>query len=307
MRVGVIRNRRSHHNQAFSGPATPDLPADALLAEPATPQDLDDALAAFASAGVDLLVIDGGDGTVRDVLSRLPEAFAVPPRLAIVPSGKTNALALDLGARPGWTAAAAAQRALSDPGSVKTRTPLEIRWSDQPERRLRGFVFGTGAYVRATVLAQKAHHLGVFNSAAVALTLMAAIARTLLGDARDPWRVGEPVSLSLDDTPQAVRARFLVLASTLKRFPLKARPFGPPSEGLKVLDVDAPPAWLWRAVATIVFGAEGRWLAKRGYRRAQVRSLRLTTGGDFVLDGDTYSGGDLTVTRGPALDFVVPA
>src|SRR3546814_18768147 len=48
----------------------------------------------IAAEGVDLLVVDGGDGTVRDVISAAPAAFGDRmPRMAILPSGQTNALA----------------------------------------------------------------------------------------------------------------------------------------------------------------------------------------------------------------------
>ena len=51
--------------------------------------------------------MDGGDGTLREVLTALPGAFATPPLLAVLPSGKTNILALDLGTPHGWTLEAA--------------------------------------------------------------------------------------------------------------------------------------------------------------------------------------------------------
>src|SRR3546814_6394575 len=67
---------------------------------------LNETLERFAAEGVDLLVVDGGDGTVRDVISAAPAAFGDRmPRMAILPSGKTNALALDLGVPLDWAVA----------------------------------------------------------------------------------------------------------------------------------------------------------------------------------------------------------
>jgi hypothetical protein len=73
MRVGVVRNPKSHANigRADDG-ATPDA---VLLVEPSTPEALEQDLQAFAQCGVNLLVIDGGDGTIRDVLSRAAPIF----------------------------------------------------------------------------------------------------------------------------------------------------------------------------------------------------------------------------------------
>jgi diacylglycerol kinase (ATP) len=56
---------------------TPDA---VLLVEPATPEALEQDLQAFAQCGVRLLVIDGGDGTIRDVLSRAARSSARPCR-----------------------------------------------------------------------------------------------------------------------------------------------------------------------------------------------------------------------------------
>ena len=71
---------------------------------PEDPAQLFPALRRFAAEGVDLVVIDGGDGTVREVITRLPEAYGGPmPRLAVVPNGKTNALAIDIGTPLGTT------------------------------------------------------------------------------------------------------------------------------------------------------------------------------------------------------------
>ena len=100
-RVGLIWNQNSHRNQgAGRGP----VPDNVLEVVPEDPAQLFPALRRFAAEGVDLVVIDGGDGTVREVITRLPEAYGGPmPRLAVVPNGKTNALAIDIGTPLGTT------------------------------------------------------------------------------------------------------------------------------------------------------------------------------------------------------------
>ena len=299
-RAGVIWNQRSHRNR---GAGRDPLPEDVLDIVPAEPNELFSGLRRFASEEVDLVVIDGGDGTVREVLTRLPEAYGGRiPRLAVLPNGKTNALALDIGVPLGTSleqllASAEAGKPL------KRRSCLEIlRPGDNlPERR--GFLFGTGAFVRATELAQRNHGLGFFDDAAIMVTLAGAAGRTLLGGPTDPWRKGEPAELSFaaDNRPW-----FLVLASTLKRLPLGLRPFGEPREGLKVLSVEAPPRRLMHALPTILRGAEADWLAPSGYRRDDLASFGIAFSGDFVLDGEIYDGGDLSVRQGPELEFVIP-
>ncbi|MGZ5784245.1 MAG: diacylglycerol kinase, partial [Croceibacterium sp.] len=65
--VGVIRNPRSFRNKGV----TPDRAAQAEVITETTfkRKELFEVLARFAGAGIDFLAIDGGDGTVRDVLT----------------------------------------------------------------------------------------------------------------------------------------------------------------------------------------------------------------------------------------------
>lgn len=302
IRAGVIRNLKSHRNQA-GAPAV--VPPGVLQVLPDEPDDLYEALAWFAESGVDFVVIDGGDGTVRDVLSRAPRAYGERlPTFAVLPNGKTNALALDLGMSLG-TPVERVLAAAMDGGRRKVRACLEVVRDGASTPELRGFLFGLGAFLRGTELAQKSHRIGFFDNAAIGVTIAGAAARTLVGGADDPWRRGEAATLSLGGGPPEARDWFLVVAATLKRFPLGLKPFGPPHEGLKVLAVEAPPRRLWSAVPAVLGGSEAPWLAKAGYRREDVARLEVSAPGGFVLDGEIFPGGELTVRQGPDVEFVI--
>ncbi|EJL28024.1 sphingosine/diacylglycerol kinase-like enzyme [Caulobacter sp. AP07] len=303
MRIGVVRNPRSHANIGRAEEtSTPDA---VLLVEPATPEALEQDLEAFAQCGVGLLVIDGGDGTIRDVLSLLPRAFGDnPPLIALLPSGKTNVLAIDLGVPRDWTLEDAIAAARSDKAVIKLRAPLEVRWDDgRPS--LRGFVFGLGAFVRATSLAQNVHKLGAFHSISVAMSVLGALIGTVMGGARDEWRAGVPLCLAVDDQDKRTADRFIVLATTLKRLPFNLMPFGPPREGMKYLEVDAPPRRLPGAFPALLKGRDSAWQEQYGYRRGDAERLRITTDQPLVVDGDVYDGGcGLTVGLAPTLRFL---
>jgi len=302
IRAGLIWNQHSHRNRGSGGPAP--LPEDVIDIVPEQPSHLMAGLKRLAAEGVELVVIDGGDGTIREVLTRLPEAFEGRlPRLAVLPNGKTNALALDIETPIGTT--------LEDIlASVEARKPtkrrqcLEVLRAGEAAPERRGFLFGIGAFVRATKLAQKNHGKGFFDNAAVGITIAGGLVRTVLGGAGDRWRRGEAARLSYMGPDSA--PRFLVMASTLKRFPMGFKPYGEPREGLKVLTVDAPPRRLLSALPRIIKGDDSSWLADHGYRRDDLTSFDIRWDGDFVLDGEPYKGGDLTVRRGPSLEFVIP-
>jgi diacylglycerol kinase (ATP) len=299
MRVGVVHNPRSHGNRGGRGKAVDGV----LWAQPATAKALAETLAQFAAARIELLVVDGGDGTVRDVLSALPAAFgAAPPLLAVLPSGKTNMLAIDLGAPKDWRLEDAMNAAARN--APKVRAPLEVRWRDEARTPLHGFFFGVGGFVRATQMAQTVHRWGAFHNLAVAVTLAGAVWQTLAGGADNPWRRGVELSADADGEPLPAGRRFVFMATGLKRLPFGVRPFGPVREGLKHLDVDAPPRGLFAALPMVLSGRAGERLERGGYRRGEARTLTLSTPESFVFDGEIYPGGDITVSLGPPLRFV---
>lgn len=303
-RIGVITNMRSHRNRMGKGVALPEE-TGIMIRTPRSQAALGGTLAAFAAAKIELLVIDGGDGTVRDVLTAAPTYFGDRmPQLAVVPSGKTNALAFDLGVPNGWTIADAV--AAAEAGSFRQRAPLEIRRVGNPDSAVRGFLFGAGAFVRATALAQRTHRAGAFNGLAVGLSLTLALTQTMFGTANNVWRRGERMTILSEDGHVADRAFYIVLGSTLENLPLGLKPFGHPRPGLKMLAVDAPPRRMMVNVPALLTGSERPGLERDGYHRGDPRMIELSVDSGFILDGEHYDGGTLTITTGEPLLFAVP-
>jgi diacylglycerol kinase (ATP) len=304
IRAGVIHNPKSRRNRG----AEPPRASDSVLVEaPRGRQALDETLARFAAARVDLVVVDGGDGTVREVLTRTPRHFTNgAPALAVLPSGKTNALAFDLDAPAGWPLEAVLESARK--GRFHTRPPLEVFRAGETTPLVRGFIFGAGAFVRATDLAQRTHRLGAFEEVAVGLTLGVAVFRTLFGGPRSGWRAGEPMRLAFDnDAAERDGCVFLLLASTLERLPLGVHPFGPPNPGsLRSLAVEAPPKRLLSVLPRLLAGVDTPSLAAAGYHQRTFDRLDVTLDTSFVLDGETFPGGELSLRRGAPLEFVAP-
>ncbi len=300
--VGVIANARSHRNSKH-GMRLDHWP-DVLYTAPETFEALEDTLRDYAARNIGLLVVNGGDGTLRDVLTAAARVFDRLPAMAIIPSGKTNALALDLGIPEGWTvrdAIAAAQA-----GRFVRRAPVEILRGNDPCPAARGFLLGMGGFVRATELAQSTHRAGAFNGIAVALSLGWSIAQTLFGGADNAWRQGMTIDLAQDDAPMAPRRLYLLLTSTLERMPVGLKPFGPQRAGLKLLTVDAPPKRLFRMLKPILTGTTGSAAVAEGFERTDPRSVRVHSDEGFILDGEHYAGGDLTIRAGEPIRFAAP-
>jgi hypothetical protein len=304
--VGVIRNPRSFRNKDHA-------PEQAVRAELVTEttakrKDLFEVLARFASLGIDYLAIDGGDGTVRDVLTFGEGAFGDDwPPLIVLPKGKTNALAADLGLSPRWTLTHALERAGA--GSFATRRPLIVADASDPLARVQGFMLGTGVFNRAIGLGQSAHRWGAFNSLAVVVTTFWSLGQALFAGSGNPWR--QPTGMRVtgdagDPIAGEAERRYVMLVSTLETFPMGLKPFGKWREGLKLVALDRPSRGSLLRIPFIAAGRLPRRPARLGYHWAAPDSFRMTLEDRFILDGEAFPSGEYRVSQGPELRFVVP-
>jgi hypothetical protein len=304
--VGVIRNPRSYRNkgQAPEHAARAEVLTETTLKR----KELFEVLARFASTGIDYLAIDGGDGTVRDVLTCGAAAFGDDwPPLIVLPKGKTNALAADLGLSQDWSLDRALDRAAA--GSMTCRRPLVVAEADEPLARVQGFMLGTGVFNRAITLGQSAHRWGAFNAMAVVVTTFWSLGQAFFAGAGNPWRRQTGMRLT-DDAGQPIAGdaarRYVMLASTLENFPMGLRPFGGWREGLKLTALDRPAR---RSLLRIPLIAAGRLPARPerlGYHWASPESFRMTLEDRFILDGEAFPPGESRVSQGPELRFIVP-
>lgn len=310
--VGIIRNPRSHRNKGIA-PEMEDC-SNILTETPRTREALHHTLAEFARRGIDYLVVDGGDGTVRDVLSCGADIFGDDwPAFIVLPKGKTNALAVDLGLPNHWSLAEALNAAHR--GGTLARRPLRISPADGTGRCVQGFILGTGAFSIATEAGQEAHRRGAFNSFAVGLTILWGVLQTLFGRAGNPWRactrtriVDRHSGRRLPHTGRGeMDERYLTIATTFERFPLGARPFGRrAAPGLKLAVIDWPVRWVIALLPAMMFGFYGRFLARAGAQRFSANDLEIDIGGSFILDGEAFPAGRYVLEEGPQITFVVP-
>ena len=313
-RIGIVRNPRSHRNKA--NPRQLVESDQVLVAMPASRAELAGTLARFAEQHVELIVIDGGDGTVRDILTRGDAVFGQAwPQLMVLPKGKTNALALDLGMPRKMTL----DQALSgNPGArIERRRALKIEPKDGSRPPFHGFIMGSGVFNVAIDAAQVTHRFGAFQGLAVGLTVATGMTMALLGIGRGPWRALTPTRIVADDggaLPHSkhgrIGERWAVGFSTLSNFPLGMAPFAGTGQSISTpiacLAVDAP---LRRVIATapaILAGSGGPRYAALGVHRGAAQAFDIELGGRFILDGESFPAGTYHIGLGPELEFLVP-
>lgn len=281
-----------------------------LTCAPTTPMELAEALRGFARSKIAVLAVDGGDGTLREVLSLLPEIFGEScPPLALLPSGKTNLAARDVGSfgggRPGLGRLLAAVHNGWRNTRWSERHALEVIWPDQPQRRVRGLLFGAGAFTHATGMAGRwAHDHGFRQRTAVAIGVLRVLWEALRGNGA----LADPaLGIGLDGAVAGpVVPRFLMLATTARRLMLGLWPFPPPAADrtLSWMSVAHPPRRLplalwnaWRGrLPDAALGVDG----------GQCRQLDMRLHGAFVIDGELFEAGSagITLRVGPTFRFV---
>jgi diacylglycerol kinase (ATP) len=306
-RLGVVANARSWRNRDETDRAKPA--ADFLHAIPETLDDYPRVLREFADAGVGVLAVDGGDGTLRDVLSALPGAYGERlPSIALMPSGKTNVAALDVGhvGRGAGALARLAGRVTAGlPLETKTRRPIMVT-TDGWTRA--GFVFGLGAYERATRLVnERVHSRGFAQKLGVAMGVVGSVAAAF-GKDREVWREGVPLTIAIDGGEERTAASFVALGTSLDRLILGLWPFWGAGEGaIRMTEIAAPPQRLASGLASIAMRRKPGFADEAGYRSFRADRVSLKLSDPFIFDGDTFApgaDGRVKLVAGPQIRFV---
>jgi hypothetical protein len=313
-RIGVIRNPKSNRNRN-----RPEVNAaefgdtDLLFAEPRSERELAETLTDFAWREVGLVVVDGGDGTVREVLTALPLAFGADlPSISILSSGKTNLIARDVGTagygRRALDRVVQSARRRELESKIEKRPVLEIDWLDGPRPALRGTFFGAAAFVLGTEFAEKLHRRGLLDGPAVAATIALAVFQALRKEAGERWRAGQDISVALSGAEQE-GSRFLFLATTLRRLMLGLWPFwGGNSEPIRYVDAPANRVPLLSFAIPLLTGRPTLRMLASGFRSGTADEVKLTFSGPFILDGEMFHSGEkgIRLTAGPTFHFVSP-
>jgi hypothetical protein len=319
-RVGVIHNPGSERNkgQRWRRHEVARRCTDILHVELAEFDELSQVVAEFAQAGVELIVVDGGDGTVQAVLTAVlrGSAFNVPPKFAVIASGMTNLIAADVGVRGRHRHALRRLIEARASGTLlqTMRRPtlgMELMPSaTAPAGRIAyGMFFGAAAFHHVAQFARRRiHSAGIKHRAAVAAALAVAAGRLLSGDVE--WRRGERIALTVDGASVEAKNHFLFLATTLHRLVLGLHPFWGDALGpLRFLDIVAPPHRFARALLPAMLGRPRPWMSSNGYRSGRADRLALVLSSPFMLDGEVFapvSDQAVVLFAGPTVEFVCP-
>ncbi|WP_242346010.1 diacylglycerol/lipid kinase family protein [Anaeromyxobacter terrae] len=151
--IGIVNNPRSRRNRSdprIAGRLRALLGDDGEVIDASTPAELARAVARFRAAEIDVLGVNGGDGTAHVVLTAFARAYgAAPlPRLLPLRGGSMNTVAHGhhIRGRPERILREVlVRRRAGHPLRTVERDLLAISADDGPP--MYGFIFGTGAVV----------------------------------------------------------------------------------------------------------------------------------------------------------------
>jgi diacylglycerol kinase (ATP) len=296
MPIGVLHNPLSGRNkrQPLLFQAVYARHLEVQYAEVSTPADIMKALEVFARNHVNMVVVNGGDGTIQatvDVLFNY-RPFSEMPLLAVIPAGTANMIAGDVGL--GKFEEATLEHLLLGMRSVVPafdfvkRSILRIRLASN-QKPLHGMFFGVGAIYHGTQMGRETKQtigrLGEWGAGLILAKFLWALAT---GSRKGLQSV--TVGVSTGEARIKYQEYLVVLVTTLERLFLGMKPFWSSTSGpLRFTSLQVPYRYLWRVLPTLLRGKSHPLATNdHGYMSENLSQIRLILNSGFVVDGEMH-------------------
>jgi hypothetical protein len=294
--VGLLNNLRAGRSDAQVSRVLGLLRRypDVLHVETDSARLLPEALAEFARKEVDLLVLNGGDGTLQYALTELlanPE-FAGLRMVAPLRGGRTNMTALDLGVDR--DPVRALERLLE---SARTHS-LHQRIVRRPVLRVRsnlredvqyGMFFGGGLLQRAIQFTHRVfdgRNHGVWGVGLVTGTLIT----RLFTHPTEGMLTPDKLEIRVDEREPQSGEYYLAFATSLSRLFLRLDPFWGTGPGdVRFTSISSKVAHLARSTPGILRGRPGAFVRPaNGYDSVNADRIQLRMGCGYTIDGEIF-------------------
>jgi hypothetical protein len=297
LQIGVINNLRAGHSSKQVWRTLELLRAhpDVLHVETDQAGALPDAIADLARREIDLLVVNGGDGTLQHTLTEIlgDDHFEKLPMLAPLRGGRTNTSALDLGAQRDPVKGLATLLRAAREGKLQERIVhrpvLRIDY-DGGRRTEYGMFFGAGLIRRAISLVQDVlprSRQGAMGAGLLTLGLVAKTAFNPTGGVLQP----DKMQVLLDGSPVGAGEFRVAMSTTLERLFWRLRPFwGTGPAPVRATCISANAWKIGRVAPGILAGRpSARATPENGYTSRNVERAEFRLGCGFTIDGELYS------------------
>jgi len=254
-----------------------------------------EALHTIARVRPKMLVINGGDGTVQAALTEICNGGHFgdePPPVAVLPNGKTNLIAMDLGAHGDPIEALERLVGLAEADlspHLVARELIALRMEPKGMPVIGMFLGGAGLADTMIYCRDKIYPLGLPNGVSHVLTAFALLVRMLFG-VKASFLPPKPQNLLVSVHQQGrLSGKFSLLAvTTLEKMLLASELGGARAGAMKLLAVEERPMSLLRALIAGVAGKLGRSTVK-GVHFEEADEISIE--GDrshLILDGEMF-------------------
>jgi diacylglycerol kinase family enzyme len=310
--IGIVNNPRSRRNRRRPGLADrlrAPIDGHGLVLDAATPDELAEVVQRFKAAEIDLLGVNGGDGTGQRVLTAMAEAYGDRPlpRLLLLRGGAMNTVAHGHGVRGTpesiLKAALEARRRGIPPRTVE-RDLLRVEPDRGPVRY--GFIFGTGAVVTFLEAWEASRDPSPLRAVGLVLRAIGSAVRG------GPFAVSltrrERLRIETDGEQWPDQSYLTLIAGTTPDIGLGFRAFGRCDEQPGFFHAVGVTCSLGPLTLSLPRVRRGRPWRRRHALDEVARELVLSCPRPrYTVDGDLYEAREqVRVTTGPGIEIVVP-
>lgn len=310
--IGIVNNPRSRRNRHKPGLAErlrARVDGQGMVLDASTPEELRDAVQRFQAAEIDLLGVNGGDGTGHQVLTAFAEAYGDRPlpRLLLLRGGAMNTVAHGHGISGNpeailKTVLEARRRGIQ----LRTveRDLLRVEADGGPARY--GFIFGTGVVVSFLEAWERSRDPSPLRAAGLVLRAVGSAARS------GPFAISlmrrERLRVETDGEEWPDQSYLTLIAGSTPDIGLGFRAFGRCDEQPGFFHAVGVTCTLGPLAMTLPRLRRGRPWRRRHALDEVARELVLTADRPrFTVDGDLYAARErVRVTTGPGIELVVP-
>ena len=268
----------------------------------------------------DLIILNGGDGTIHHILSLLYQktGFSNLPLLALMTGGTTNLIAGELGLK---ISVAQLLEKIDQQGleklNVLAKPAMVLNHSAMAVPKI-GFFFGTAAFTNATISSRQHIRVKTIKSTLSVLfplvrSVWQAIKMTIgLGAPTDQDQSlyqGYPAKITLENRLPILSKQTLFLATTLSRMSFGLKVFWGKGEwAIRYLSVPFPAfRWLF-AIWPILRGRPTAWMIKHDYQSGRTGKIVVGINCPSFFDGEEIPVSDvhpIELLISPIIPFVI--
>jgi hypothetical protein len=296
-RIGVLNNLRAGRRGSRVNDVLDLLHEfpDVAHEETDSAARLPGALARLARRDLDLLVVNGGDGTLQHALTEIlaRRAFDRLPVISLLRGGRTNMAALDLGCDRdpvrGLTGLLTDAREGRLASRLVERPVLRIEM-DRGRRVEYGTFFGIGTIQRAIKLTHQLFPAGRSQGGFGAGLMTVALIAKVIAHPRDGLLQPDKIQIRLDGESVPGGEFYLSIATTLERLFWRFDPFWGPGAGpVRFTSIRSNAPRIWAAAPGILRGRPGRTVRPaNGYTSRRAERVQLLFDSGFTIDGEIF-------------------